>query len=58
MRTWFLRSPRNKPIKMAGRAGKDQLIDLATADGVQLRWKYLANLSCSFPGANGVAQLA
>jgi hypothetical protein len=58
MRTWFLRSPRNKPIKMAGRAGKDQLIDLATADGVQLRWKYLANLSCSFPGANGVAQIA
>ncbi|HEY6875555.1 MAG TPA: hypothetical protein VI384_04275 [Candidatus Dormibacteraeota bacterium] len=58
MSTWLLRSPRNKPIKMAGRAGKDQLIDLATADGIQLRWKYLANLSCSFPGANGVAKVA
>jgi hypothetical protein len=58
MGTWTLRSPKNTPVKMAGRAGKDGLIDVYNADQIQIRQKYLANLSCSFPGANGVGQLA
>jgi hypothetical protein len=58
MSTWILRAPKNKAIKMAGRAGKDGLIDGYNGDYVQIRMKYLANLSCSFPGANGVGRLA
>lgn len=54
----ILRAPKNKAVKMAGRAGKDGLIDVGTADAVQIRMKYLANLSLSFPGANGVGRLA
>jgi hypothetical protein len=58
MSTWILRAPQNKAIRMAGRAGKDGLIDGYNGDYVQIRMKYAANLSCSFPGANGVGRLA
>lgn len=58
MSSWILRAPQNKAIRMAGRAGKDGLIDGYNGDYVQVRMKYSANLSCSFPGANGVGRLA
>jgi hypothetical protein len=58
MSSWILRAPQNKAIRMAGRAGKDGLIDGYNGDYVQIRMKYAANLSCSFPGANGVGRLA
>jgi hypothetical protein len=58
MTSWILRAPQNKAIRMAGRAGKDGLIDGYNGDYVQIRMKYAANLSCSFPGANGVGRLA
>lgn len=58
MDSWALRAPQNKAIRMAGRAGKDGLIDGYNGDYVQIRMKYSANLSCSFPGANGVGRLA
>ena len=58
MSSWILRAPQNKAIRMAGRAGKDGLIDGYNGDYVQIRMKYSANLSCSFPGANGVGRLA
>ena len=40
------------------RAGRNGLIDSATASAVQFRKKAIYAITCSYPGANGVIQTA
>lgn len=56
--TWKLRHPKKELIFTDSRAGKNGLIDSSTASAVQFRKKAIYGLTCSFPGANGVIQLA